>query len=105
MEDDKPTNGQFETESDTSLATKEPDRYTVILHNDHYSTMDFVIKVLVEIFHKPAAEATRIMLDVHRIGRGIVGSYTYDIAVTKVAQVEALAKAYGFPLLATFEKQ
>ena len=76
---------------------REPKMYQVVLHNDHYTTMDFVIEVLVSVFHKPVVEATKIMLDVHKKGKGICGVYTYDIAATKVAQVHQMAKRREFP--------
>lgn len=81
-----------------------PKMFRVILHNDHYTTMEFVIDILVKIFHKPAREASRIMLDVHRSGSGICGVFSYDIARTKVSQVHALARAQEFPLKCTFEE-
>jgi len=77
---------------------KEPDQFKVILLNDHYTTMEFVIEVLMSIFHKSIEEASRIMLDVHKKGKGMVGVYTWDIAVTKSEQVHAAAKANEFPL-------
>jgi ATP-dependent Clp protease adaptor protein ClpS len=83
---------------------KEPKLYRVILHNDHYTTMDFVVKVIVTVFHKPAAEATKIMLDVHKKGRGVVGVYTFDIAATKVSQVHEMARQNEFPLRASCEE-
>ncbi len=83
---------------------REPKQYRVILHNDDYTTMDFVIQVLVTVFHKPAAEATKIMLDVHKKGKGICGIYTYDIAATKVAQVRFMAKMREFPLKCSLEE-
>jgi ATP-dependent Clp protease adaptor protein ClpS len=83
---------------------QEPKLYRVILHNDHYTTMDFVVKVIVTVFHKPAAEATKIMLDVHRKGRGMVGVYTFDIAATKVSQVHEMARQSDFPLRASCEE-
>ena len=83
---------------------KEPDLYKVVLHNDHYTTKDFVVHVISRVFHKPVIEATKIMLDVHKKGRGVVGVYTWDIATTKVAQVHQLAKENEFPLKCTYEK-
>ena len=80
------------TQLDTRDKLKEPSMYRVIMHNDHYTTMDFVIEVLMKFFHKSAAEATKIMLDIHKKGKGICGVYTYDIALTKITQVHKLAK-------------
>jgi len=84
---------------------KKPKLYRVILLNDDYSTMDFVIEVLMKIFHKNIHEATKIMLDVHQQGKGIVGLYTYDIALTKVIQVEDMAEKQGFPLKSVMEEE
>jgi ATP-dependent Clp protease adaptor protein ClpS len=83
---------------------QEPKLFRVVLHNDHYTTMDFVVKVIVSVFHKPAAEATKIMLDVHRKGHGVVGVYTWDIASTKVSQVHDMARKSEFPLRASCEE-
>lgn len=83
---------------------REPRLYRVILHNDDYTTMDFVIEILISVFHKPAAEATRIMLDVHKKGKGICGVYHYDIAATKIAQVRQLACQREFPLKCSLEE-
>jgi len=83
---------------------KPPEEFRVILLNDDFTTMEFVVSVLMTVFHKPVPEATRIMLDVHKKGRGIVGVYTYDIAATKISQVHALARQNGFPLKCTMEK-
>lgn len=82
----------------------EPDEYRVILLNDDYTTMEFVVTVLMAVFHKSLMDAQKIMLDVHRKGRGIVGVYTYDIAVTKINQVHEVAKQNGFPLKCIMEK-
>ena len=81
-----------------------PKMYRVILHNDHYTTMEFVVEVLIKVFHKPVTDATQIMLDVHRKGRGQVGVFTRDIAITKVDQVQYLARQREFPLLCTYEE-
>jgi ATP-dependent Clp protease adaptor protein ClpS len=83
---------------------KEPDMFRVVLYNDHYTTQEFVVGVIVTVFNKSVAEATKIMLDVHRKGKGTVGVYTYDIAATKAHQVMQLAKAQEFPLKCTVEK-
>jgi ATP-dependent Clp protease adaptor protein ClpS len=94
--------GGFRVDSEPRL--EEPRIYQVVLHNDHYTTMDFVVNVLMKIFQRPAAEATKIMLDVHKKGAGICGIYTYDIAVTKVSQVHRMAKQHGFPLKCSYEE-
>lgn len=86
-------------------SVRKPKMYKVILLNDDYTTMEFVIKILVSVFHKNPSEAARIMLDVHQKGKGTVGVYTYDIAATKVARVEALAVENGYPLKAGMEEE
>ena len=83
---------------------KEPDMYKVVFHNDDYTTKDFVVEVITKVFHKPVIEATKIMLNVHKKGRGVVGVYTWDIAQTKAVQVHQLARAREFPLKCTVEK-
>ncbi len=82
----------------------EPPRYRVLLHNDHYTTMEFVIEVLVEIFHHSPATAEKIMLMVHRQGVGCCGEYDREIAESKVAAVAGRAAEAGFPLRCTMEK-
>ena len=84
--------------------TQEPEEFRVILLNDDYTTMEFVVAVIMTVFHKGLAEATRIMLDVHKKGRGAVGVYPFDIAATKVDQVHKLAQDNGYPLKCTMEK-
>lgn len=83
---------------------EEPPLYKVLLHNDDYTTMDFVIMVLQTIFDKNSGEATRIMLNVHHQGIGIAGVYTREIGETKVAVVHQLARRFQFPLKCTLEK-
>ena len=83
---------------------KEPEEYRVILLNDHYTTMDFVIEILMEVFHKNEEDANRIMMDVHRKGRGMVGVYPFDIAQTKAAQVHTMAREHEFPLRCIVEQ-
>mgnify|MGYP000888722999 CR=1 FL=1 len=82
---------------------RRPRRFQVVLHNDDYTTMDFVVQVLMSIFHKQRAEATQIMFEVHEKGRGVCGVYPADVARTKVTQVTELARAHEFPLLCTAE--
>lgn len=102
FDDSRFTDGEVVEDSEEDIV--EPDMYRVLLHNDHYTTMEFVVEVLQTVFHKHLLEATKIMLDVHRKGIGIVGMYTLDIARTKTRQVELMAKAREFPLRCTFEK-
>jgi ATP-dependent Clp protease adaptor protein ClpS len=86
------------TVNKTDEKIKEPEDYRVILLNDHYTTMDFVVEVLKMIFHKSLEDANRIMLDVHQKGKGVVGVYSWDIATTRAEQVHAAARENGFPL-------
>lgn len=86
------------------MEVKKPDMYRVILHNDDYTSMEFVVDVLMNIFHKSLTEAEAIMINIHKKGKDICGVYTYEIAYTKSQQVKRLAKQNGFPLLATIEK-
>ena len=96
-------------QGDISLAdkptTKEPRRYQVVLHNDDYTTMEFVVLVLMKFFYKSETEATQIMLHVHHRGFGIVGLFTRDVAETKAAQVMDFAKQNGHPLKCTAEPE
>ncbi|MFO7750757.1 MAG: ATP-dependent Clp protease adapter ClpS [Desulfobacteraceae bacterium] len=84
---------------------KEPPMYKVILHNDDYTTMEFVVKILVDVFGKSLEKASEIMLNVHRQGRGVCGVFIYEIAETKVMTVHNLARENGFPLKCTMEKE
>ncbi len=86
------------------LKVRKPSMFVVIIFNDDYTSMEFVVQVLMSIFNKPAAEATKIMLDVHKNGKGVCGIYSYDIAVTKVKQVHFEAQKEGFPLRCGYEE-
>src|SRR6056297_2768327 len=83
---------------------REPTRYKVLLHNDDYTSMEFVVYVLKSVFSKSEAEAIQIMLNVHRKGTGVCGVYTAEVAETKVALVRQLAKKEGNPLKCTMEE-
>ena len=83
---------------------KEPKEYMVILLNDNYTTREFVVEILKQIFHKNPEEAVAIMLNVHNKGRGVVGVYTWDIANTKAYQVHTIAKKYDYPLRCIVEE-
>ncbi|APR76389.1 ATP-dependent Clp protease adaptor protein ClpS [Minicystis rosea] len=80
-------------------------RYKVLLHNDDYTTMEFVVLILMKFFYKTETEATHIMLSVHHKGHGVAGVYTKDVAETKVAQVLDYAKEHGMPLRLTAEPE
>jgi ATP-dependent Clp protease adaptor protein ClpS len=86
------------------IKTAKPKLFNVILHNDDYTTMEFVVHVLEAIFLKPAPDAFRIMMQVHLQGRGVCGAYQYEIAETKADAVHELAREKGFPLRATVEE-
>lgn len=85
------------------IALREPRHCRVILHNDDYTTMDFVVEILCTVFHKKEDEAVRIMLAVHEQGRGNCGVYPAEVAETKVAVVHGRARAAGFPLRCSLE--
>ena len=87
-----------------SISISEPNKYHVYLLNDDYTSMDFVIDILIRIFHKSYADAQRIMMQVHQVQRGLCGTYSYEIAETKVHQVSSLARESGFPLKAVMEE-
>jgi len=103
MADEGPNTGRSVLER-TRAETREPDLYSVILLNDDYTTMDFVIQVLEAVFNKGPAEAFRIMMQVHTQGQGLCGVFPWDIAETKVAATHDLAQERGFPLRAIIEK-
>ena len=85
------------------IKTEEPPLYKVLLHNDDYTTMEFVVAVLENVFQKSNTEATRIMLNVHNEGVGVAGIYTKEIGETKVSTVHQLAKKNNFPLRCSME--
>ncbi len=84
---------------------KEPQMYKALLHNDDYTSMEFVVQILKTVFHKPIDEATRIMLNVHEEGLGIAGIYPREICETKIAVVHQLARKNEFPLRCSMEEE
>ena len=88
----------------TKTVIKDPEQYRVVLLNDDYTPMDFVVQVLESIFHRQPAEAYRIMMQVHTQGSGIAGVYTHEVAETKVTDAVELARNAGYPLQAIMEQ-
>jgi ATP-dependent Clp protease adaptor protein ClpS len=86
------------------IKIKKPKNYKVVMYNDDYTTMEFVINILVSVFNKKLVEAEKIMLDVHERGKGIAGIYSRDIALTKVSIAMSMAKEKGFPFKLTVEE-
>ena len=84
---------------------KEPNQYIVVLHNDDYTPMEFVVEILISIFHKSEKAATDIMLNVHEKGKGVCGIYSYEIAETKVIKIHEMARQFEYPLKATLESE
>lgn len=105
MEDKKITpedlEGELLTEERVSL--KRPDMYRIVLLNDDYTPREFVVWVLMRVFYKGQEESTRIMLEAHTSGKSVIGVYTYDVATTKIVQVDKLAKQYEHPLQCILE--
>jgi len=97
------TNTEFELHDETMVGY--PKKYKVYLLNDDYTSMDFVVDILISIFHKTYEGAEKVMLEVHKKDRGLCGIYTHEIAETKVMQVLKKAKDSGFPLKASMEEE
>lgn len=95
---------QGQTKEKTRINIREPKHFRVIMHNDDFTSMEFVVEILIDIFKKDTLEAERLMLMVHESGRAVVGTYPYDIAATKVNNALARAKAEGFPFRMTLEE-
>jgi ATP-dependent Clp protease adaptor protein ClpS len=102
----RPSDGDTVVERRTrpETRTKKPPMYKVILLNDDYTPMEFVVEILKVVFHKQHAEATRIMLHVHQNGMGVAGVFPYEIAETKMRTVDELARQSEFPLKCVMEK-
>ena len=97
------TKGAIKEWTDTKL--KEPKLYQVIMLNDDFTSMEFVVEILIDIFHKDAMTAETLMLYVHKNGRAVVGKYPYDIALTKIEQATDRARAQGYPFRLTMEEE
>lgn len=87
----------------TKSRLKYPSQYQVIMHNDDFTTMEFVVKVLVTVFHKSEADAQSLMLKVHYEGKACVGIFSFDVAATKVSIATDMARKEGFPFNMTIE--
>jgi ATP-dependent Clp protease adaptor protein ClpS len=97
------TDIEFDIENDLELTHGK--RYKVYILNDDYTSMNFVVNILIEIFHKDYKEAEKLMLEVHEKGQGLCGIYTYEVAETKIAQVHNSARKSGYPLKAYMEEE
>ena len=93
------------TRTKTERKLRKPPRYKVLLHNDDYTTREFVVEVIKGVFHRPEPEAVQIMLHVHHNGVGVAGVYTYEVAEVKVRTVESLARQREFPLMLSIEPE
>lgn len=94
-------NQSYNTKERIDSRIKEPGKYNVIFHNDDFTPMDFVTLILKHIFYKSDIEAETLMLKVHNEGKAIVGTYTYDIAITKATSATNISRKNGFPLRIT----
>ena len=108
MNSDRDNNNKYESQRglllDTKPKTKKPSMYNVLLLNDDYTPMEFVVVVLEKVFNKKAEEATQIMLHVHKKGIGVCGTFTYEVAESKCKAVLDMAKKSEHPLQCTIEK-
>jgi len=104
MSEYEPYHGES-AQSEGDVQLEEPPLYRVLLLNDDYTTMEFVVEVLKHVFQKSEAEATHIMLNVHHTGVGLCGLYPFEIAETKVDMVHGIAREKGFPLKCTMERE
>ena len=101
----RPTAGnQSHSEVSHRTKIKLPPMFTVLMHNDDYTTMEFVVEALIAVFHKSPTEANRIMLHIHFKGSGVCGAYPYEVAETKVSKVSDIARKEGFPLRCSLEQ-
>jgi ATP-dependent Clp protease adaptor protein ClpS len=102
--DETTEEGGVATQPKSRVKVKKPRLFKVVLHNDDYTTLEFVIQILEKLFHHPPAAAAQIMLKIHNKGRGVAGTFSRDIAETKLMQVDKRARQSGHPLKATLEE-
>jgi ATP-dependent Clp protease adaptor protein ClpS len=99
-----PAGGQTKPSIESQNETRQPPLFKVLMHNDDYTTMEFVVESLQTVFRKPPTEANRIMLHIHFKGVGLCGIFPFEVAETKVAKVHAMARAQGYPLRCTLDR-
>lgn len=97
--------GDVATEKKSKSKTQKPRKFKVIFHNDDYTTMEFVVRALEVVFNKSPAEATQVMLQIHKRGSGVAGIYAREVAETKVYQTREWARQEGHPLMVTMEPE
>ncbi|MBX9723879.1 MAG: ATP-dependent Clp protease adaptor ClpS [Candidatus Obscuribacterales bacterium] len=103
--DDDPSEGGTGVATESKKKVEKPPLYKVLLHNDDFTSMDFVVFILMSVFYKDEASARKIMLEVHNRGVGVAGVFTFEIAESKINKVSAMARANDFPLLCTMEEE
>ncbi|MCG3172005.1 MAG: ATP-dependent Clp protease adapter protein ClpS [Myxococcota bacterium] len=101
----KPGKGQGQLLLEGRVRTQKPPMYRVLLYNDNYTTMEFVVWLLMSVFHHNENDATEIMLKIHNDGMGVAGVYSYEVAETKVRETTNLARMREYPLLCTMEPE
>ena len=102
--DDFEQDGLVVAEAESKTELRKPSLYNVLIHNDDFTSMEFVVFILLTVFRRSESEALQLMLKVHNEGVGVAGLYTYEVAEMKVAKVTSLAQANEFPLLCTIEE-
>jgi ATP-dependent Clp protease adaptor protein ClpS len=100
---ERPAEGDVELLTEERVRASRPPRYLVVMLNDDYTPMEFVVWVLQKVFHKTGSESTRLMLEVHTKGRSVIGAFTHDVARTKIHQVHSLAEQNQHPLTCVLE--
>jgi ATP-dependent Clp protease adaptor protein ClpS len=104
-DDDDDSEGSTGVATETKKKVEKPPLFKVLLHNDDYTSMEFVVFILMSVFHKDEQVAQHIMMEVHHKGIGVAGVFTFEIAESKINKVTAMARAYQFPLLCTMEQE